>query len=1122
MRSAEGGAIRGEALNITQLLVRRDDNGRVKGIRIGAGAAEFDLDLDAADQLPSVISDALERDLNAPYLRSARYKRAVDGIARRGLTQGTLLNRMCEDSLALSRACALNLFGDAALFDYLWEAVLSDERGLPVAIEKPVVRVVSGSRPYPARLHKDGVRVVAISARVNWSTDIPPRQVTGPLRQVQSDTAVLRIGVIAPAYPNEIEASILPVPGLEDPRAGGPVLHIDAHGILLSYVQLMSRYEEIRAPFVQQSWGLKVEPYSGVKSFALINGLSAAGDLIELPVSGEELGGLCRQAGVPLVILNACQAASELAEGGLAADLVKFGVPDVIAFRHMVTADSAATFVSEVYSALAQGASAAQACCLARAALYERGVAALPEGAHPFPDWISLVHYSANPSKDILQPISLARPDWCASSASLPIPLEWALLKTQEVIYQMRLSRHAPEFAGLPSPRPIVLFGPIGAGAEALLMDTTAWLANTDLQVSGATVFDVGEGLERAVRLYLPEADESWSDDQIADSIVERWGPMQAVGFLNLELALDSGKIDRSEYGRIMRLAAILSSRVGPCLVHSSRDLFAKPFSDALGVSVPMMTCWPTKNNAIVEWLSADRSEDDDREDVAVTILLAWISAGFVDVAAIAKGCSGPEQRKVLLDHMVFGTRLSHPSQELWILHTQILARWKVVSREANTDLLLPLVAGVASGISVGELAQVGRSIGGERFPLIPRVSFKEISPIQAELLRHGLISECTADISQCRDEESRFRALRLNPFLRPLALAGLSEELRDELSRWTVSWAIDKIHYFSNDWLKPEKRPSVEIYIEHAWPLFAVAIWSARLNSVQSTNLRAAIDRAWAIGWWPRDVDLRMLLQPDDDANAQDEQSEFYRLWQRATNLQMQGDFEEARNLLFLAIESIGGEAGGHQYYAAQYRLGTLSLDLNDLSLASEHLRIAAEGAAYEFVAPDTLAHIVYEQGILARKRGREESALERFKSSINLAHKLGLQHLLLLNFQELTDIELAKIPIVMSDCSNSELESDWRNHIAQAEAYLRSAHDAKKRLNEPSPEEGTMLLLEARILAARSDFSEARKKALRALEAYHSWDDHRTKAVTNFLALLDVMGLGANDRADDDVKGD
>ncbi|HEV7912506.1 MAG TPA: CHAT domain-containing protein, partial [Albitalea sp.] len=440
-------AVRGPtALILTEDTIRRDHSGVATaiGIRVGDSCeANLELTLDPSDPFEELVRDALERDLDAPHLHSARYRWAVDALVRRGLALGSAVTRASPAHMdAFNQiADAIHVVGSADLFDQAWEALLFSEDALPFSLGKPVIRVVPGAVPYLPRYQQAGsLKVAVINARLKWSTDIPPRHVTRPLYDLASGGNKLAIGVIAPAFPNEVEGGIVPVPGVHDPHPNAAVLHVDAHGVLLSHRQLTGRYGTARAAFVRGSWGLEVEPYSGLKAFILINGLSADGKLAELPISGEELGALCRQAGTPLVVLNACQAASSAAEGGIAVDLIKAGVPDVIAFLHQVTADSAAVFVTALYRELARGASTAQACCSARAALYRRGITTAANDALLFPDWISLVHYSSSAVEPVSLPSATVDHKVEPFRPALPVPLEWALVDVQYGLYQMRCS----------------------------------------------------------------------------------------------------------------------------------------------------------------------------------------------------------------------------------------------------------------------------------------------------------------------------------------------------------------------------------------------------------------------------------------------------------------------------------------------------------------------------------------------------------------------------------------------------------------------------------------------------------------------------------------------------------
>jgi hypothetical protein len=67
------------------------------------------------------------------------------------------------------------------------------------------------------------------------------------------------------------------------------------------------------------------------------------------PVDGTALGGLLRDRGIRLVVLNACEGA------GVAQRLIELGVPAVIAMQHVVADRSAVIFAQHLYESLAEG-----------------------------------------------------------------------------------------------------------------------------------------------------------------------------------------------------------------------------------------------------------------------------------------------------------------------------------------------------------------------------------------------------------------------------------------------------------------------------------------------------------------------------------------------------------------------------------------------------------------------------------------------------------------------------------------------------------------------------------------------------------------------------------------------
>jgi tetratricopeptide (TPR) repeat protein len=143
------------------------------------------------------------------------------------------------------------------------------------------------------------------------------------------------------------------------------------------------------------------------------------------PVSGEELGRLLHDTGVPVLVMNACQSAMHEAAtgeksaadvheqvraiGSLAQAVVDQGIPAVLGMRYSVFVVTAAQYIGQLYAALAQGRPFGQAASEGRKHLArnpDRWVGLEPR---PLQDWFVPVVYEAAPIH--LLPPKAAAPD---------------------------------------------------------------------------------------------------------------------------------------------------------------------------------------------------------------------------------------------------------------------------------------------------------------------------------------------------------------------------------------------------------------------------------------------------------------------------------------------------------------------------------------------------------------------------------------------------------------------------------------------------------------------------------------------------------------------------------------
>jgi len=105
-----------------------------------------------------------------------------------------------------------------------------------------------------------------------------------------------------------------------------------------------------------------------------------------------------KRAGLPLVVLNACQSAALGGDGAttgatVATRLLEEGVRSVVAMSHSVYAVAAAEFMSAFYDALFQGQSVQEATTAGRLQMRRAPSRPSPKGDLPLQDWIVPVHY---------------------------------------------------------------------------------------------------------------------------------------------------------------------------------------------------------------------------------------------------------------------------------------------------------------------------------------------------------------------------------------------------------------------------------------------------------------------------------------------------------------------------------------------------------------------------------------------------------------------------------------------------------------------------------------------------------------------------------------------------------
>ena len=241
-------------------------------------------------------------------------------------------------------------------------------RALPVA-DLAQTAAVAGGR----------LRVLMVISRPSGTEDIGYQMIARPLLERlnavrgQVDLAVLR--------PPTLEA--LRDALAEAAAAGDPfhVVHFDGHGALPGR---RAGGSGARGRPVMMT-GPAAE---GMLAFEKPGGGSD-------PVAASKLAEVLKDAGVPVVVLNACQsgAVGKELEAAVATRLLRDGCAAVVGMAYSVYAVAAAEFMAVFYERLFAGDTISTAVTAGRKRLFEQDRRPSPKGELPLADWVVPVHY---------------------------------------------------------------------------------------------------------------------------------------------------------------------------------------------------------------------------------------------------------------------------------------------------------------------------------------------------------------------------------------------------------------------------------------------------------------------------------------------------------------------------------------------------------------------------------------------------------------------------------------------------------------------------------------------------------------------------------------------------------
>jgi len=223
------------------------------------------------------------------------------------------------------------------------------------------------------------LRVLMVISRPAGTGDIGYRMIARPLlERLDTVRGHVDLVVLRPPTLDALGSALA-----EAVAAGEPfhVVHFDGHGAL------PGRQAGSADPGSRP--GMLIGPGAeGVLAFEKPDGGSDA-------VAVSKVAAVLHGAGVPVVVLNACQsgAVGKDLEAAVATRLVQEGCAAVVAMAYSVYAVAAAEFMAIFYERLFAGDTVSAAVNAGRRRLLERDLRPSPKGELPLADWLVPVHY---------------------------------------------------------------------------------------------------------------------------------------------------------------------------------------------------------------------------------------------------------------------------------------------------------------------------------------------------------------------------------------------------------------------------------------------------------------------------------------------------------------------------------------------------------------------------------------------------------------------------------------------------------------------------------------------------------------------------------------------------------
>ncbi len=429
---------------------------------------------------------------------------------------------------------AFEIIGSPEFHTLHWEALRDPQNDQPLSIHAPFVRrSLQAAEETMTLKESPTINILLISARPNGASDIDYHVVSRLLaRSLRQSGLRIHLDMV---YPGTYEGL---VKHLERKTAQhGPgyyhILHIDAHGSLLTHDEMIQMAEQSSVMLSARYGRAKLETYENLKAYIFFETPQVG---TADPVEASELAQLLQLHQIPIVLLDSCESGRQIGANNtsLGSHLMEAGVKLALGMSYTVSVQAAAILTGTLYRELFSGSDPHIALTKARREIHHNKLRFNSTSEQiEMEDWILPVLYQH-------QPIRLQTREFTPEELAAYYTAQAEQFAFPEPAYSFygrddemwEIEKLMLDSKGQPQGKPLLISGPLGAGKTTLIKHLAAWWHSTGLiekvwyfnfgeqewtraMLMEALTQNLSEGDRKAVGLMPPAAQQAFLADKM-------------------------------------------------------------------------------------------------------------------------------------------------------------------------------------------------------------------------------------------------------------------------------------------------------------------------------------------------------------------------------------------------------------------------------------------------------------------------------------------------------------------------------------------------------------------------------------------------------------------------------